>query len=168
MNFPPKAPANGANVHMTVPLFNVTDMAAAREFYIGGLGFRQKLAWTPDDSNAMRWCWLELEGVAVMLQQFWREDGPDSAKPDLAKNGGWEEGQPLGAGMTICFICKDALAVRREALSRGLAPSQAPFVGNGLWVVSYTDPDGYRLDFESPTDVEEGTEFDAGVHGLGR
>jgi catechol 2,3-dioxygenase-like lactoylglutathione lyase family enzyme len=158
MNFPPKAPANGANVHMTVPLFNVTDMAAAREFYIGGLGFRQKLAWTPDDSNAMRWCWLELEGVAVMLQQFWRESGPDGA-PDET---------PLGQGLTICFICRDALAVRREALSRGLAPSQTPTVGNGLWVVSYLDPDGYRLDFESPTDVEEGTEFDAGIHGLGR
>lgn len=159
MNFPPKAPVNGANVHMTVPLFNVTDMAAAREFYIGGLGFRQKLAWTPGDSNAMRWCWLELEGVAVMLQQFWRDDRPDAPDEPLP---------PLGHGMTICFICRDALAVRREALSRGLAPTQTPFVGNGLWVVSYTDPDGYRLDFESPTDVEEGTEFDAGIHGLGR
>jgi hypothetical protein len=30
-------------------------------------------------------------------------------------------------------------------------------VGNGLWVVSLTDPDGYRLDFESPTDAPEGT-----------
>ena len=163
MTFPPKAPANGANVHMTVPLFNVTDMAASREFYIGGLGFRQKLAWTPDDSNVMRWCWLELEGVAVMLQQFWRDGAPERRD-----NGGAPDEQPLGQGMTICFICRDALAVRREALSRGLAPSQTPFVGNGLWVVSYTDPDGYRLDFESPTDVEEGTEFDAGVHGLGR
>jgi lactoylglutathione lyase len=157
MTFPPKAPPGGANVHLTVPLFNVTDMATSREFYIGGLGFRQKLAWTPDESNAMRWCWLELEGVAVMLQQFWR-DGPASAPGD----------HPLGQGMTVCFICRDALAVRREALSRGLAPSQTPFVGNGLWVVSYTDPDGYSLDFQSPTDVEEGAEFDAGIHGLGR
>jgi hypothetical protein len=27
------------------------------------------------------------------------------------------------------------------------------------------DPDGYRVDFESPTDVPEETEYDAAVHG---
>jgi hypothetical protein len=46
--------------------------------------------------------------------------------------------------------------VYHAALARGLTPSR-PFVGNGLWVVSLTDPDGYRLDFESPTDAPEGT-----------
>ena len=71
MNFPPKAPANGANVHMTVPLFNVTDMAASREFYIGGLGFRQKLAWTPDDSNAMRWCWSTTAAAPAPKSRPW-------------------------------------------------------------------------------------------------
>ena len=34
-----------------------------------------------------------------------------------------------------------------------------PFVGNNLWVTSLTDPDGYRLDFESPTDVPEETVY---------
>jgi hypothetical protein len=71
----------------------------------------------------------------------------------------------LGLGVTVCFMCSDALAVRREALARGCAPTRNPFVGNRLWVVSYVDPDGYRLDFESPTDVEEDTEFDPAVHG---
>ena len=28
-----------------------------------------------------------------------------------------------------------------------------------LWVTSLIDPDGYRLEFESPTDVPEGTEY---------
>jgi hypothetical protein len=46
----------------------------------------------------------------------------------------------------------------RDSLSRGLNPSR-PFVGNNLWVTSFTDPDGYRLDFESPTDVPEETVY---------
>jgi hypothetical protein len=37
-----------------------------------------------------------------------------------------------------------------------LQPSR-PFVGNGYWVVELEDPDGYKLYFESPTDVAEGT-----------
>jgi lactoylglutathione lyase len=53
-----------------------------------------------------------------------------------------------------------APAIRRESIARGLSPSRAPFVGNNLWVVSYVDPDGYRIDFESPTDVPEDTEYD--------
>jgi hypothetical protein len=48
--------------------------------------------------------------------------------------------------------------VHHEALARGLEASR-PFVGNGLWVTSLTDPDGYRLEFESPADVPEGTEY---------
>jgi hypothetical protein len=32
-------------------------------------------------------------------------------------------------------------------------------VGNGLWVTSVKDPDGYLLDFESPTDTPEETVY---------
>ena len=39
---------------------------------------------------------------------------------------------------------------------RGVDASR-PFVGNSLWVTSVTDPDGYRLEFESPTEVAEET-----------
>jgi lactoylglutathione lyase len=53
-------------------------------------------------------------------------------------------------------MCADAVAVYHNAIARGLAVSR-PFVGNRLCVTSLTDPDGYRLDFESPTDVAEGT-----------
>ena len=67
------------------------------------------------------------------------------------------EGKP-GAGVSICFMCRDAIAIYRETKARGLAPKR-PFVGNGLWVTSFTDPDGYRLDFESPTDAPEESEL---------
>ena len=53
-------------------------------------------------------------------------------------------------------MCADATAIYRELIARGIA-AQRPFVGNGLWVTSVSDPDGYRLDFESPTDLPEGT-----------
>jgi hypothetical protein len=28
-----------------------------------------------------------------------------------------------------------------------------------MWVTAFTDPDGHKIDFESPTDVPEETEF---------
>jgi lactoylglutathione lyase len=38
-------------------------------------------------------------------------------------------------------------------------------LGNGAWeVVGLIDPDGYRLDFESPTDVAEDTQYKEAVH----
>jgi hypothetical protein len=64
----------------------------------------------------------------------------------------------LGQGVSICFQCRDALAIYRDALSRALEP-QRPFVGNNMWVTILTDPDGYKLDFESPTDVPEETVY---------
>ena len=80
-----------------------------------------------------------------MLQEYWR-DGRPAGAPDGS----------LGQGVSICFMCADATAIYRELNARGIA-AQRPFVGNGLWVTSVSDPDGYRLDFESPTDLPEGT-----------
>ena len=44
-------------------------------------------------------------------------------------------------------------------LPLGGIKAQRPFVGNGLWVTNVSDPDGYRLSFESPTDAPEETEY---------
>jgi hypothetical protein len=82
-----------------------------------------------------------------MLQEYWKDGQP----------GGWPAGL-LGQGVCICFVCADAIAVYHDSKARGLDPSR-PFVGNNLWVTSFTDPDGYRLDFESPTDVPEETVY---------
>jgi hypothetical protein len=64
----------------------------------------------------------------------------------------------LGQGVSICFICEDALTIYREVTSRGIQASR-PFVGNGMWFTSLSDPDGYIIEFESYTDVPEDTEF---------
>jgi lactoylglutathione lyase len=43
-------------------------------------------------------------------------------------------------------------------MAKGINP-QEPFVGNHMWVVIIDDPDGYKLDFESATDVPEETTY---------
>ncbi|MGE0464056.1 MAG: DinB family protein [Vicinamibacterales bacterium] len=138
-------PAATSNVRQAVPFLGVRDVQASLRFYVDGLGFTMTKDWSPE--GRVRWCWLELGDAALMLQEYWKDGKP----------GGAPEG-PLGQGVTVCLMCADALAVYRDALMRGLSSSR-PFVGNHLWVTSFTDPDGYRLDFESPTDVPEGTVF---------
>ena len=135
--------AQTPNVKQAVPFFNVTDIEASLRFYLEGLGFVLKNKWAPE--GRIGWCWLELGNASLMLQEYWR-DGQRGGAPD----------GPLGQGVSICFMCADALAIYHEVVSRGVA-AQRPFVGNGLWVTSVTDPDGYRLDFESPTEVAEDT-----------
>src|SRR4030095_89408 len=134
-----------ANVKQAVPFFGVTDIEASLRFYVDGLGFAITHKWCPE--GRIRWCMLELGEVTLMLQEYWRDGRPAGAP----------EG-PLGQGVSICFMCTDAIQIYRDLISRGISASR-PFVGNGLWVTSVQDPDGYRLDFESPTDVEEATVY---------
>jgi len=137
--------AAAPNVQQAVPFFNVTDIEASLRFYVDGLGFAMTMQWAPE--GRVRWCWLQLGEAAVMLQEYWREGRPAGAPAG-----------PLGQGVSVCFMCTDALAIYHEVTSRGISAAR-PFVGNGLWVTSVQDPDGYRLEFESPTDVPEETEY---------
>jgi catechol 2,3-dioxygenase-like lactoylglutathione lyase family enzyme len=134
-----------SNVRQAVPFFWVHDIQASLRFYVDGLGFRLTKEWI--DEGRLRWCWLELGDAALMLQEFWRE-GHHRNLPD----------GDVGRGVSINFVCKDALALWREFTSRGLS-AQQPFVGNGMWVTQISDPDGYHLCFESPTDAPEETVF---------
>jgi catechol 2,3-dioxygenase-like lactoylglutathione lyase family enzyme len=129
-----------ANVEQAVPFFSVTNIEESLRFYVDGLGFALSRKWI--DEGKLRWCWLQLGGAALMLQEF-------KKKP---------EGK-VGVGISVCFQCKDALAIYHETKARGLTP-KCPFVGNGMWVTAFTDPDGYKIDFESPTDAEEETELE--------
>ncbi len=133
------------NVRQAVPFFHVRDIEASLRFYVDGLGFTISRSWEPE--GRIRWCWLELGRASIMLQQYWKDGQP----------GGWPD-SPLGQGMSVCFMCADAIGVYRQARARGLDATR-PFVGNNLWVTSLIDPDGYRLDFESPTDVPEETVY---------
>jgi uncharacterized glyoxalase superfamily protein PhnB len=137
------------NVKQAVPFFGVTNMEASLRFFIDGLGFQMKNQWIPDrleenPDGRIRWCWLELGHAAIMLQEFLPERRPS---------------EKLGTGVSVCFQCEDALALLRQFKSRGIKTRKQPFVGNGLWVVPLTDPDGYRIEFSSPTDAPEESEL---------
>jgi catechol 2,3-dioxygenase-like lactoylglutathione lyase family enzyme len=134
------------NVKQAVPFFGVSSMDASLRFYVDGLGFVMTKKWI--DGGKLRWCWLEIGNAALMLQEF-RKEGHNSWRPSCK----------VGEGVSVCFMCEDALALFHETTARGIKVRQTPFVGNGLWVVSFSDPDGYRIDFESPTNVPEETEY---------
>jgi lactoylglutathione lyase len=133
------------NVKQAVPFFAVANIEESARFYIDGLGFEMTQKWI--DEGKLRWCWLQLGGAALMLQDF-RKEGHERWVP---------EGK-VGLGVSIYFICEDALAIYREAVSQGIKAGR-PFVGNGMWVTSMSDPDGYKIFFESYTDVPEETVF---------
>ncbi len=138
---------NQSNVKQAVPFFGVTNIAASVCFYVDGLGFTKTKEWMP--ARKLRWCWLQHGDAALMLQEFWQGGDDHHANVPTEK---------FGVGVSICFICHDALALFHEFKARGIAATR-PFVGNGMWVTSVTDPDGYRLEFESYTDVPEETEY---------
>jgi catechol 2,3-dioxygenase-like lactoylglutathione lyase family enzyme len=131
------------NVIQAVPFFAVSNMDASLRFYVEGLGFEMTKKWI--DEGKLRWCWLQIGNAALMLQDF-RKEGPNARA---------FEGKP-GTGVTICFQCHDALAIYRDAIARRIEASR-PFVCNGMWVTSMSDPDGYRIEFESITDAPEET-----------
>src|SRR3981189_2879495 len=98
------------NVQQAVPFFMVSNIEASLRFYIDGLGFQRTNQWIVD--NKIRWCWLHLAGAAMMLQEYRPEKIPSNKR---------------GEGVSVCFQCKDALAIYHEALARDLAPRR-PFV----------------------------------------
>jgi lactoylglutathione lyase len=104
-----------------VPFLGVRDIEASLHFYERGLGFTMTRNWAPD--GRVRWCWLELGGAALMLQEYWK-------KGEHGNSPGPPEG-PMGQGVSICFMCGDAIAIYREAHARGLQPCR-PFVGNNI------------------------------------
>jgi catechol 2,3-dioxygenase-like lactoylglutathione lyase family enzyme len=120
-------------------------MDRSLRFYVDGLGFELGQQWV--DQGTIRWCRLLRDGGSLMLQDFRQDDGSC-----------WSPPSAVGVGVSIVFVCQDALAIYHEARARGLDPSK-PFVGNGMWVTALRDPDGYRLEFESETDTAEETEF---------
>ena len=134
-----------ANLKQVVPFLGVTDMERSLRFYVDGLGFTLKNKWEPE--GRIRWCWLTRGGASLMLQEFVKE-GHGGVRPEGV----------LGQGVNLCFQCEDAVALYHEFRTRGLEPSE-PFVGNSMWVTSLRDPDGYRVEFESMTDVPEDTKL---------
>ncbi|MDF2434237.1 MAG: lactoylglutathione lyase [Mucilaginibacter sp.] len=135
--------STSSNIRLAVPFFMVRDMGASLKFYTERLDFKITNQWTPRDK--IEWCWLEREQVSLMLQE------PRNKEK-------FEQDGLKGTGVSICFQCADALALYHEFTAKGVDIPE-PVVGNNLWVVAFPDPDGYRLEFESPTDTPEETKY---------
>jgi|SRR5579863_9444106 len=127
------------NVTAVVPLLLVNNMERSLAFYVDGLGFTIENRWIPD--GRLRWCWLSLGGAALMLQEL------VGSSEKIAAAGA------LGNGVSLNFQCTDALAVYRDAATRGIHTLREPQVGNFSWEVVFADADGYKIHFASPTDL---------------
>jgi lactoylglutathione lyase len=132
------------NVTAVVPLLMVTSMKRSLDFYIDGLGFTIQNRWMPD--GRLRWCWMSLGGAALMLQEAVEPSRLKMAADDI-----------LGNGAALYFQCSDALAIYREAAARGISAVREPQVDNFAWEIFFADPDGYKINFSSPTDLPEET-----------
>jgi len=66
------------NVRDVVPFLNVSSMERSLGYYLDGLGFKIKTKRVVD--GRVRWCWLEMGGAPLMLQEFAKE-GHDSWAP---------------------------------------------------------------------------------------
>jgi lactoylglutathione lyase len=60
-----------ANVQQVVPFFRVSNIEKSLRYYADGLGFQMTNKWI--DEGKLRWCWLQLGGAALMLQEFRKE-----------------------------------------------------------------------------------------------
>ncbi len=135
----------GSNVKQAVPFFMVKNIDSSINFYVNGLGFSMRESWVVQ--GKLKWCWLVIDSAALMLQEFNKETG-DANVPQ----------RKAGDGVEIFFICEDALAFYEQIKLNGILAAE-PFVGNNMWVVSLKDPDGYKISFESFTDVPEETKY---------
>jgi predicted lactoylglutathione lyase len=131
-----------ANVKQAVPFFMVKDMDSSISFYVNGLGFQMTEHWI--DKGKIRWCWLTIDSAAIMLQEYDKKNNRLKEK--------------VADGVEIFFICEDALAIYKQIITNGIQASE-PFVGNKMWVIRVKDPDGYKISFESFTDVAEETKY---------
>jgi lactoylglutathione lyase len=129
------------NVKQAVPFFMVTNLVASLDFYVAKLGFEMTNSW--ERNGKLNWCTLSIGEASLMLQEFLPENRTK---------------EKLGEGMNVYFVCEDALAIYKHVISTGIKPTE-PFVGNNMWVLGLTDPDGYKIFFESPTDVPEETTY---------
>ena len=142
-------------------------MEESVRFYVEGIGFRMTQKWV--DEGKLRWRRLEAGGAALRQAQGRppqarshpeRSRGAALMLQEFPKEGhdAWAPEGKVGEGVSVCFICEDALAIYHQVSSRGIHAAR-PFVGNAMWVTSLSDPDGYRIDFESPTEAPEESEY---------
>ena len=128
------AASSGKTLTDVVPVLSVSNLPRSLRYYTEGLGF-EPVDSVEQDGHTQA-CRLRRDEVSIVLHQ------EDSAP------------EHRGQGVGIFHMCENAVDLYRQLTSREIRTSE-PSVGNRMWVVEMSDPDGYRLSFESPTDAPE-------------
>jgi lactoylglutathione lyase len=97
------------NVKQVVPFFMVSSMERSVHYYVDGLGFTMKNKRVVKEK--LRWCWLEMGGAALMLQEH---------PPPLDTT----RGCPRRKWARACRSAFNAKTPRRSTTSSGLAGSR--------------------------------------------
>jgi catechol 2,3-dioxygenase-like lactoylglutathione lyase family enzyme len=131
------------NIKQAVPFFGITNIEASLRFYVDGLGFAIKHRWAPD--GRIRWCWLERDGVVLMLQEFWKDGRPGGAPPG-------KEGRNLDH---FCLRVEpfDETAIHEQLARHGYAsgPVEKRYGAEGEGPSIYvTDPEGNVVELKGP------------------
>lgn len=113
-----------------IPVFDVSNLAQSVLFYRDVLGYR------------------EVEVIEGQTGRMQRHDADVLLRQEASAP------ERRGQGVDLFHMCHDAIAYYREVSARGGAMTE-PQVSNRLWETEISDPDGWNLAYESPTDVEE-------------
>ena len=119
------------------PLLEVTDLEASVTFWCERLGFT--VIGQAESEGHRFWCRLVRGGACVMLQEG-AGNAPSGPAP----------------GVTLYFVCDDADAMYGDLVSRGLELDPPVDAYYGMRQIFVTDPNGYALCFESPTEHWKG------------
>ena len=124
-------------------LLQVFDMPTSVRFYRDVLGF-EIVQTSPREGDQFDWGLLRLNDAALMLNTAYEQDSRP-AQQDSAR---------VAAHRDTClyFSCPDVDAVYRHLRSHGIdvkEPHVAPYGMKQLYV---SDPDGYALCFQWPSD----------------
>jgi len=126
----------GAIIRELWPLLDVTDIKRSVAFYRDQLAFAV-VADDAEPGGQMGWCRLVRGGASLMLQ------GPAEENDVPVK--------PRGRGVCFYFVCDDADAMYKELSSRGMQLKKPKVAYYGMKQLYLSDPDGYEICFESPT-----------------
>ena len=124
------------------PLLQVFDMPTSLRFYRDVLGFAE--VQKSGQGDDVHWAWLRHGDADVMLNTAY-DDGERPPTPEAPR---------LAAHADMCLFmgCEDLEAAYSYLVSRGVSaqpPKVAPY---GMRQLYATDPDGYGLCFQWPTD----------------
>jgi glyoxylase I family protein len=124
------------------PLIQVFDMPASVRFYRDVLGF--EIVQTSAPSEQFDWAQLKLGGATLMLNTAYEENSRPSTPDPLRMVGHTDTG--------LFFECPDVDATYRYLKERGVHAPEPKDAAHGMRQLYISDPDGYVLCFQWPTD----------------